>query len=91
MSRLFVHPGTEIVGPSKRKFAAIVNKYFYSLGQLLLAGVAYRLRSWSSIELAISLPALLFVSYWWYVPPLPTGGTYPTLSIYCCWRASPLG
>ncbi len=51
--------GTEIVGPSQRKFAAIVNKYFYSLGQLLLAAIAYNLRDWSSIELAISLPALL--------------------------------
>ena len=65
LSLTLTYSGTEIVGPSKRKFAAIVNKYFYSFGQLMLAGVAYNLRQWSSIELAISLPAILFISYWW--------------------------
>ena len=58
-------PVTEIVGPSKRKITAMTNKYFYCLGQVVLAGVAALLRDWRAIELAISLPGLFFVAYIW--------------------------
>ena len=56
---------TEVVGTSKRKVAAMGHKLAYSVGAMLLACVASELRAWRAIELAISLPSLLFLSYKW--------------------------
>jgi OCT family organic cation transporter-like MFS transporter 4/5 len=42
----------EIVGPSKRVWAGIVIEYFFAIGLVVLAGVAYALRDWVYIEIA---------------------------------------
>ena len=57
--------GTELVGPSYRLFAGFLVQSFYSIGYMTLAGVAYALRDWRYIELAITLPVILFVPYIW--------------------------
>lgn len=57
----------ELVGPKYRVVAGFVIQGFYSLGFMSLAGIAYFIRNWRYLEVAITAPALVFVSYWWYV------------------------
>ncbi len=58
----------EVVGPSKRKYSGIVIQLFWCLGLFVQAAVAYTLRDWRSLTLALSVPTLVFLSYWWSVP-----------------------
>ena len=57
--------GTEMVGPTYRKVAVTMVNYIAAIGQLALAGIAYSLRDWRHLELAISAPLLVFISYYW--------------------------
>ncbi|XP_058016062.1 solute carrier family 22 member 6-A-like [Ahaetulla prasina] len=39
----------------------------YTLGQILLAGLAYSIRDWRWLQVAVSAPYLIFLLYsWWY-------------------------
>ena len=60
-------PGTELVGPSYRLYAGFLVQSAYSIGFMTLAIIAYLIRDWRYIELAITLPVVLFVPYYWYV------------------------
>ncbi|CAD5218745.1 unnamed protein product [Bursaphelenchus okinawaensis] len=73
----FAHPGIfviavvigmELVGPSKRKIASIFTGIFFALGQMFLGIMAYYLRDYQHLQLAISAPAIVFISYWWLIP-----------------------
>lgn len=59
-------PGMEMVGPSKRMWAGIVVEYFFALGMIILAGVGYMLRDWRHINMAVTFPNLVFLSYFWF-------------------------
>ncbi|XP_076444570.1 organic cation transporter protein-like [Babylonia areolata] len=59
---------TELVGPKYRVVAGFVIQSFYSVGFMTLAGIAYFIRNWRYLEIAITAPALLFVVYWWCLP-----------------------
>ncbi|VDK57122.1 unnamed protein product [Anisakis simplex] len=70
----FTHPGIfviavvigmELVGPSKRKLAGVISGAFFAFGQVILGTLAYFIRSYQYLQLAISLPAIIFFSYWW--------------------------
>ncbi|KAL8563592.1 hypothetical protein ACOMHN_019330 [Nucella lapillus] len=63
--------GMELVGPKKRMFVGIVVEMFWSCGVMLLGGVAYIVRDWSTLQMIVSLPALLLFSYWWLIPESP--------------------
>ena len=56
-------PGLEMVGDSKRTLAGSVYQMFWPVGVFVLTGVAYLLRDWSHLQLAIACPAVLFLSY----------------------------
>lgn len=73
----FAHPGIfviavvigmELVGPSKRKVASVISGIFFSFGQIILGCLAYFIRDYRYLQLVISLPALIFMCYWWIVP-----------------------
>jgi len=57
--------GTELVGPKYRVLAGFLIQGFYSIGYMLLSLLAYLIGNWRYIELAITLPVVLFAVYWW--------------------------
>ena len=55
----------ELVGPKKRMVAGMVFQVFWGIGTLILAGLAALIRDWRFLNLACSLPTVLFMSYFW--------------------------
>ncbi|NXF92159.1 S22A3 protein, partial [Eubucco bourcierii] len=61
---------TEIVG-SDQRIVGIVIQIFFTLGIMILPGIAYLVPTWQGIQLAISLPNFFFLLYYWVVPESP--------------------
>ncbi|GLG96485.1 Organic cation transporter protein [Gryllus bimaculatus] len=61
----------EMVGPSKRLVAGVIVQAFFTLGYILTAAFAYFIRDWRLLQGAVSLPGIVFFSYWWFVPESP--------------------
>ncbi|XP_039228738.1 organic cation transporter protein isoform X1 [Drosophila yakuba] len=59
--------GVEMVGPRKREMSSIVLNYFYAVGEAVL-GLSVFLPDWRQLQLALSLPPLICVAYFWLVP-----------------------
>ncbi|XP_053150929.1 solute carrier family 22 member 3 isoform X2 [Hemicordylus capensis] len=62
---------TEIVGSDQRRIVGIVIQIFFTLGVVLLPGIAYLTPTWQGIQLATTLPNFLFLLYYWMVPESP--------------------
>ncbi|XP_062846692.1 solute carrier family 22 member 13 [Trichomycterus rosablanca] len=60
--------GTEWTSTNKRMLAGIITDYFFGFGYMLLAGVAYLIRDWRKLQLAISAPGFLLIFYIWVLP-----------------------
>lgn len=58
----------EMVGPSARLFAGIAVMMFFSLGYIVTAGFAYFFPDWREFQIAITLPGLVFMGYYWFIP-----------------------
>ncbi|XP_063404468.1 organic cation transporter protein-like [Mytilus trossulus] len=63
--------GMEIVGPTKRSWAGLVFEFFWAAGAMILALAAYLIRDWRHLNLVMSVPPVLFLSYIWLVPESP--------------------
>ncbi|BFZ09836.1 hypothetical protein BsWGS_12875 [Bradybaena similaris] len=63
--------GMELVGPSKRMFVGVLVNIFWSLGVMLLGSIAYFIRDWNYLQMALSFPSLLLLCYWWFIPESP--------------------
>ncbi|XP_066588974.1 organic cation transporter protein-like [Prorops nasuta] len=61
----------EIVGTKWRAAITVLYQIPYSLGHMSLAGLAYLFRHWQHLQLAITLPSIILLSYWWIVPESP--------------------
>ncbi|XP_014226145.1 organic cation transporter protein isoform X1 [Trichogramma pretiosum] len=61
----------EIVGKNWRAAITILYQIPYSLGHMSLAGLAYWFRNWQHLQLAITLPSVVLLGYWWIVPESP--------------------
>lgn len=71
----FAHPGifvmavvigVELIGPKYRKLASVSTSTFWAIGQVILGIMAYNIRDYRVLHAAIALPALVFISYYWY-------------------------
>ncbi|CAH1271927.1 SLC22A3 [Branchiostoma lanceolatum] len=61
----------EFVGPSERVKVGVFRPLFFAVGEIMFAGIAYGIRDWRMLQLAISLPNLLFIPYFWVCPESP--------------------
>uniref|UniRef100_A0A3Q2QT00 Si:dkey-166k12.1 n=1 Tax=Fundulus heteroclitus TaxID=8078 RepID=A0A3Q2QT00_FUNHE len=55
--------GTEWTCTKRRMLAGILTDYTFGLGYMLIAGVAYLIRDWRKLQLAISAPGFLLIFY----------------------------
>ncbi|KAH8306182.1 hypothetical protein KR018_003604, partial [Drosophila ironensis] len=60
--------GLEMVGSSYRLFAGVTMQMFFSVGFMLTAGFAYYIHDWRWLQIALTLPGLLFICYYWIIP-----------------------
>ncbi|KAM9254310.1 solute carrier family 22 member 4 isoform 3-T3 [Dugong dugon] len=64
--------GTEILGKSVRIiFSALGVCTFFAIGYMLLPLFAYFIRDWRMLLLALTVPGVLCVPLWWFIPESP--------------------
>ncbi|KAL4232572.1 hypothetical protein ACF0H5_007262 [Mactra antiquata] len=63
--------GMELVGPSKRVEAGIIIEFFWCIGLYVLCFLAYFIRSWNMLQLALACPSILLFAYFWLIPESP--------------------
>uniref|UniRef100_A0A672HPM8 Solute carrier family 22 member 3 n=1 Tax=Salarias fasciatus TaxID=181472 RepID=A0A672HPM8_SALFA len=62
---------TEIVGVEYRRTVGVLYQMFFSVGILLLPLLAYFITDWRWLQVAITAPYILFLSYYWFIPESP--------------------
>ncbi|XP_029655305.1 organic cation transporter protein-like [Octopus sinensis] len=63
---------TEIVGLKYRTFVAIIEQAFFTVGLLVLCGLAYLLDDWRLLTTVISIPSFIFAAtYFLFIPESP--------------------
>lgn len=60
--------GAELVGPKYRVWSSVLAGLFWAVGIMILGGLSYPLRDYRYLQLAISLPAIVLLSYWFIIP-----------------------
>lgn len=58
----------EMVGPKDRIFAGVICMMFFSFGYMLTAAFAFYIPNWRMLQIALTLPGILFLCYWWFIP-----------------------
>ncbi|XP_066450653.1 solute carrier family 22 member 2 [Eleutherodactylus coqui] len=61
----------EFVGLEYRKIVGIVYQVAFTVGLLALSGVAYGITNWRWLQLVVTLPNFVFLTYYWCVPESP--------------------
>jgi OCT family organic cation transporter-like MFS transporter 4/5 len=62
---------TEICGPKFRAPFGILTQFPFGVGAAFLPLMAYFVRDWVNLQLAISIPCLLLLTYYWFIPESP--------------------
>ncbi|XP_058804844.1 organic cation transporter protein isoform X2 [Phymastichus coffea] len=58
----------EMVGPQKRLIAGIGCQLFFTAGYIMTAGFACYITDWRTLQIALTLPSVAFLLYWWFIP-----------------------
>lgn len=61
----------ELVGPSYRTPLGLLYQAPFNIGHLVLVAIAYCLRDWHQIQLAVSVPTALLLAYYFILPESP--------------------
>ncbi|KAL4222696.1 hypothetical protein ACF0H5_018737 [Mactra antiquata] len=61
----------EFVGPSKRRLSGSIGSYYWVMGNMCLAGLAYAIRDWQHLQIACAAPGILFQLFWIIYPESP--------------------
>lgn len=61
----------ELVGVRWRELISVLYQIPFNLGHLTLPMFAYFYRDWHHLQLALSIPSLILISYYWIVPESP--------------------
>jgi len=56
---------SEIVGPSYRVLAATVIQLYWTVGYMMLAGIAYLIRDHFTLRICISVPLVPLLLFYW--------------------------
>nr|XP_033783672.1 solute carrier family 22 member 4-like isoform X2 [Geotrypetes seraphini] len=64
--------GTEILGKSVRiLYSTLGVCIFFAIGYMLLPLIAYFIRDWRMLLLALTVPGMLCIPLWWFIPESP--------------------
>ena len=58
----------ELVGPGSRTLCGTLIQGFYIVGELYVVLVAWYFRDWRTVKLVCALPAIVFISYYYFLP-----------------------
>ncbi|KAK8749300.1 hypothetical protein OTU49_015783, partial [Cherax quadricarinatus] len=58
----------ELVGKTRRVLVGVLAQAFYTLGYFSAALLAWSIHSWRWLQVAMTLPALFFIPYYWLIP-----------------------
>lgn len=65
---MFVFSEVEWIPTKTRTLVGTLTSFFFTFGQMILAGVAYSLKDWRKIQVAVCLPFFIFFLYsWWEI------------------------
>ncbi|XP_056436899.1 solute carrier family 22 member 2 [Gadus chalcogrammus] len=62
---------TELVGVEYRRTVGVIYQMFFSVGIMLLPLLAYYITDWRWLQVVITVPYILFLSYYWFIPESP--------------------
>ncbi|XP_074044073.1 solute carrier family 22 member 1-like [Macrotis lagotis] len=62
---------TEFVGAKYRRTVAIFFQMIFTVGLVMLSGIAYLIPHWRWLQLTVTLPTFLFLLYYWCIPESP--------------------
>ncbi|XP_066279580.1 organic cation transporter protein-like [Branchiostoma lanceolatum] len=63
--------GTEVVHTSMRTLFGMSVPFTMVISYIMLGALAYCFRDWRTLQLAMSIPLVFFLSYWWLAPESP--------------------
>ncbi|CAL4107484.1 unnamed protein product, partial [Meganyctiphanes norvegica] len=58
----------ELVGKKYRVLVGVLAQAFYTIGYFTAAMLAYFIPDWRILQITMTLPALLFIPYYWFIP-----------------------
>ncbi|XP_076330883.1 organic cation transporter protein-like [Tachypleus tridentatus] len=58
----------ESVSVKYRNILPLCSEFGWSLGFSILPAIAWFIRDWSNLQLAITIPWVVLVTYWWFLP-----------------------
>ncbi|XP_042224820.1 organic cation transporter protein-like isoform X2 [Homarus americanus] len=61
----------EVVGPEGRTTMGMMYQGFFSIGFMVLPAIAYFVREWRYLQLYISVPSVILLLYYWWLPESP--------------------
>ncbi|XP_049783375.1 organic cation transporter protein-like [Schistocerca cancellata] len=61
----------ELVGGKWRTISGVSYLFPVPVAYIIIAGIAYLVRGWSNLQLAITLPSVILLGLWWVLPESP--------------------